>query len=192
MKGWKVGYIRVSTLDQNTDRQLSGVELDRVYTDKCSGSTKERPELKRMIEDVREGDEIFIHDISRAARNLQHLNELVQTLTKKGVTVNFVKENLRFTGDKSNPMEELLLNLLGAVYQFERSIMLERQREGIAKAKARGKYKGRPKSIDPSEILDLLSDGMSMRKVAKELGVSLSSVQRAKKVGADTEKSLII
>lgn len=180
MNGWKIGYKRVSTVDQNTDRQLDGMEFDRVYEDKCSGSTTDRPQLNQLMSDVRQNDEIFVHDISRAARNVGDLNDLVREINSKGATINFVKENLRFTGDKSNPTEELLLNLLASVYQFERAIILERQREGIAKAKQRGVYRGRRATIDKIEIMRLLDEGFSMRKVAEMTNTSLSTVTRAK------------
>ena len=181
MQGWKIGYVRVSTEIQNTDRQLDGIELDRIYEDKCSGSTKNRPALIEMLSNVREGDDVYIHDISRAARNMRDLHDIVNEITSKGASINFVKENLSFTVDKSNPCDELLLNLLTAVYEFERSIMLERQREGIAKAKAKGKYLGRKPEVNHGEILNLLSQGNSMRKVAEITGRSLSTVARIKK-----------
>lgn len=176
----KVGYVRVSTVDQNMDRQLDGLNLDKVFEEKKSARTTDRPKLTEMLDYIREGDEVVVHDISRLARNIQDLHSLVEQITQKGCVLRFVKENLTFTSDKSDPMSELMLTMLGAVYQFERNIMLERQREGIAVAKAKGKYKGRPKSIDRGSILTLLDDGVSMRKTADRLGVSLSTVQRVK------------
>jgi len=179
--GQNIGYIRVSTVDQNLDRQLDGLSLDKVFEDKVSGRTKDRPGLQQMISHIREGDTVYCHDISRMARNLKDLLSLVDEITAKGATLRFEKENLTFTGDKSNPMEQLMLNLLGSVYQFEVSMMKERQKEGIAIAKAAGKFKGRPASVDTDRILELLESGMSMRKVATETGTSLSTVQRTKK-----------
>ncbi|PMG59188.1 resolvase [Vibrio lentus] len=176
----KVGYIRVSTVQQNTVRQLDGVELDKVFTDKCSGSTTERVELQRLKEYVREGDTIVVHDISRLARDMKDLLGLIEFFNNKSVAVQFIKENMIFSADKSNPMNELLLNLLGSVYQFERQMLLERQAEGIAKAKAAGKYKGRTATVDKQAILDCLSSGLSIRKAAQKLGVGVSTVQRAK------------
>lgn len=175
----RIGYKRVSSVDQNTERQLDGVELDKIFEDRCSGSNTKRPQLTAMLDYVREGDEVIVHDISRMARNLEDLISLIKSMNGDGVTVRFLKENLTFTGD-SNPMQELMLNLLGAVYQFERSMLLERQREGIQKAKERGKYKGRPASVDRSAVLKLLSNGFSVRKTAIELGISPSTVQRIK------------
>ncbi|MFA0550514.1 recombinase family protein [Vibrio lentus] len=176
----KVGYIRVSTVQQNTVRQLDGVELDKEFVDKCSGSTTDREELQRLKEYVREGDTVVVHDISRLARDMKDLLALIEFFNSKSVAVQFIKENMIFSADKSNPMNELLLNLLGSVYQFERQMLLERQAEGIAKAKAAGKYKGRVATVDKQSILDCLESGLSIRKTAQKLGVGVSTVQRAK------------
>lgn len=175
----KVGYIRVSTIEQNLDRQLSGVELDKVFEDKCSGKDTQRPGLEAMLEYVREGDEINVHDISRLARNLEDLLTMVKTLTGRGIAICFHKENLTFTGE-ANPMQELMLSMLGSVYQFERSMIRERQLEGIQQAKAQGKYKGRPTNNQlHDEIKALKAEGLSLRKIAKQCGCALSTVQRA-------------
>lgn len=175
----RVGYIRVSTVDQNTERQLDGVEIDKTFTDKCSGKDTNRPQLNALLEYVRDGDEVHVHDISRMARNLEDLIGLVKQLNSKGVSIKFHKESLTFTGEQ-NAMQNLLLGVLGAVYQFERSMLLERQREGIQKAKQAGKYKGRPQQIDREKVRKLLANGVSIRKAAAQLGVAVSSVQRVK------------
>ena len=180
-----VGYIRVSTVDQNTVRQLDGIELDKVFTEYKSGKNKDREQLKSMIDYVRDGDTIHIHSIDRLARNLADLKELINTMNDKGVSVQFYKEGMNFNGDKNDSMTNLLFNILGSFAEFERELMLERQREGIAKAKEEGKYKGRTKSIDDDAIRSAMSkEGASFRKVAKELGISLSTVQRAMKEDA--------
>lgn len=176
----KVGYVRVSSVDQNTERQLDGLTLDKVYTDKASGKDTDRPQLQAMLEYVREGDCIVVHSIDRLARSLADLLSLVQELNTKGVHVQFIKENLLFTGD-DNPTQHLMLSMMGAVAQFERSMIKERQREGIAKAKAKGVYTGRTKSVDDEAIRALIASGMSYRKAAEKLEVSLSTVQRAMK-----------
>jgi len=181
MNGKTIGYIRVSTVGQNTERQLDGVRLDKVFEEKISAKTMNRPKLNEMLEFIREGDTVVVHDISRLARNIQDLHKLVEQITAKGVALKFQKESLVFTDDKSNAMSQLLLSMLGAVYQFERTIMLERQREGIALAKAQGKYTGRRATIDNQKILETLSAGNSICKTAEICGVSKSSVQRAKK-----------
>ena len=175
-----IGYVRVSTVDQKTDRQLDGVHLDRLFEEKASARTANRPVLNDMLGFIRDGDEVVVHDISRLARNIEDLHSLVRQITGKGCELRFVKEGLAFTGNKADPVSELLLGMLGAVYAFERSILLERQREGIALARAKGVYKGRPKTIDPSKIMALLDSGLSMRKAAVKAGVSLSTVQRVK------------
>jgi len=173
-----IGYIRVSSVDQNTVRQLDGLKLDQVFTDKVSGSTVDRPELQAMLRSVRGGDTLHVHSIDRLARSLADLLALVKGLTDKGVAVRFHKENLLFAGEP-NPMQELMLSLLGSVAQFERSMIRERQREGIAKAKEAGVYKGRAKAVDDVAIRAAVENGMSYRVAAKDLGVSLSTVQRA-------------
>tara|TARA_E500000178_G_scaffold325446_1_gene352813 strand:- start:266 stop:820 length:555 start_codon:yes stop_codon:yes gene_type:complete len=181
MNGKRIGYIRVSTVDQKTDRQLADFELDKIFEEKVSAKTANRPQLNAMLDYIREGDEVYVHDISRLARNIEDLHRLVKEIMAKGCAIHFQKENLHFTGDRTDPTQELLLSMLGAVYQFERSILLERQREGIAIAKAAGKFKGRPKSIDNHEIRRILAEGNSISKTANLLGVSMSSVQRAKR-----------
>ena len=176
-----IAYKRVSTTDQNTDRQLdsTGIVFDKSFTDKVSGADTNRPALQEMLNYVRSGDTIHVHSIDRLARNLGDLNKLVTELNSSGVAVQFHKEALSFTGT-DDAMSQLMLNLLGSVYQFERSMLKERQREGIAKAKLKGVYKGRPASIDAGAIMASLNAGVSMRKTAKACGVSLSTVQRVK------------
>lgn len=176
-----IGYIRVSSTDQNTSRQLEGVALDEVFTDKVSAANTDRPELQAMLRHVRKGDVLRVHSIDRLARSLEDLLALVKGLISRGVAVSFHKEQLHFTGE-ANPMQELMLGLLGSVAQFERALIRERQAEGIAKAKEKGVYKGRVKSVDDDAIRKAMAeDGASFRKVAKALGVSLSTVQRAMK-----------
>lgn len=179
-----IGYIRVSSTDQNTARQLDGVALDEVFTDKVSAANTDRPELQAMLRHVRKGDVLHVHSIDRLARSLEDLLSLVKGLISRGVSVSFHKEQLHFTGEAS-PMQELMLGLLGSVAQFERALIRERQAEGIAKAKEKGVYKGRVKSVDDDAIRKAMAeDGASFRKVAKALGVSLSTVQRAMKAGS--------
>lgn len=173
-KGQRVGYIRVSSLDQNTDRQLDDIELDKVFTDKASGKDTKRPQLKAALDYLREGDALVVHSMDRLARNLEDLRRIVRELNNRGVAVNFTKENLTFTGE-DNPMATLLLSMLGAVAEFERSLIRERQAEGIAKAKAKGVYKGRKPKLDPKQLADLkakVNSGEPKAAVAREFGVS--------------------
>lgn len=176
----QVGYRRVSSTDQSTARQLDGHAFDEIFEDKVSGATTDRPALQDMLRFVRKGDTIHVHSIDRLARSLEDLLALVKGLIAKGVAVNFHKEQLLFTGE-ANPMQELMLSLLGSVAQFERSMIKERQREGIAKAKQAGIYKGRVKTVDDQAIRDAITSGLSFRKAAEALNVSLSTVQRAMK-----------
>jgi DNA invertase Pin-like site-specific DNA recombinase len=150
----RVGYKRVSTLEQNTQRQLDGVQVDKCFEDKLSGKDRERPQLQAAVEFVREGDVLIVHSLDRLARNLGDLLALVKELTGKGVCIQFVKENLTFTG-KDDPMSTLLLSMLGAFAAFERELLLQRQREGIAIAKAQGKYKGRAQALTPAQVEQL-------------------------------------
>jgi DNA invertase Pin-like site-specific DNA recombinase len=176
--GQRIGYQRVSTVDQKTDRQLDGVELDKVFTDKASGKDANRPELVRAVDYAREGDTLVVHSMDRLARNLEDLRRIVRELTGQGVKVEFVKESLTFTGEDS-AMNTLLLSMLGAVAEFERSMILERQREGIAIAKAAGKYRGRKASLTGAQVHELrarLAGRESVTSLAKEFGVSRQTV----------------
>ena len=173
-KGQRIGYIRVSSLDQNTERQLEGVPLDRIFTDKLSGKDMARPQLEAMLGFVREGDTLLVHSMDRLARNLDDLRHLVAVLTGRGVRVEFVKENLAFSGEAS-PMATLMLSVMGAFAEFERALIRERQREGIALAKARGDYKGRKKSLSADDVAkakERLEQGVSKAQVARDLGIS--------------------
>ena len=181
----RIAYIRVSTADQNEARQLDGTDRDKTFIERASAKSTDRPKLTEMLDYIRDGDEIIVHDISRLARNVGNLHDLVETITGKGCTLKFIKEGLTFSSDRSNPMSELMLNLLGSVYQFERSIMLERQAEGIAVARQNGKYKGRQKTVDDDAIREMLDSGISIRKTAEALSVGVSTVQRAKAATVD-------
>ena len=178
-----VGYIRVSSAEQNTARQLDGVQLDKTFIEKVSGANTDREQLHAMLDYVRDGDAVHVHEISRLARSLIDLNTLIRDLNKKGVTVIFHRERMTFSPDREqDPLQQLMFNMLASFAQFERQIIKQRQAEGIAKAKERGEYMGRKKTIDDSKIIEAMKkDGASFRKVAKELGVSLSTVQRAMK-----------
>jgi DNA invertase Pin-like site-specific DNA recombinase len=177
----RVGYIRVSSVEQNTDRQLEGQELDKVFTDHASGKDTKRPQLQAALDYVREGDELIVHSMDRLARNLDDLRRMVLDLTKKGVHVRFVKESLTFTGEDS-PMSNLLLSLLGAVAEFERSMIRERQREGIALAKKKGVYKGRKPSLTAEQVKEIrvrLGAGETKTVLANEFKVSRQTLYTA-------------
>lgn len=174
MEGQRIGYIRISSFDQNPKRQLESVSTDKVFTDKASGKDIKRPSLDAMLSFVREGDTVVVHSMDRLARNLDDLRQMVQYLTKKGVRVEFVKECLTFTGEDS-PMANLMLSVMGAFAEFERTLIKERQREGIALAKKRGAYRGRKKSLNDEQIADLkcrVADGAQKTQLAREFGIS--------------------
>jgi len=178
MKGKQVGYIRVSSADQNTERQLDGIALDKVFTDKCSGKDTHRPQLALALDYLREGDTLVVHSMDRLARNVDDLRRIVKTLTADGIAAKFVKENLTFTGDDS-PMNNLLLTLLGAVAEFERSMIHERQREGIALAKARGVYVGRRQQLTLQQVGELkarVERGDQKAQIARDFGISRNTL----------------
>ena len=123
MHGQRVGYIRVSSFDQNPERQLEGVAVDRVFTDKASGKDTQRPELDNLLGFVREGDTLVVHSMDRLARNLDDLRRLVQQLTGRGVRIEFVKEGLTFTGEDS-PMANLMLSVMGAFAEYAEPVIM--------------------------------------------------------------------
>jgi len=181
MSGKQIGYIRVSTIDQNTDRQLHGIELDKVFEDKCSGKDANRPQLKACLEYLRDGDTLVVHSIDRLARSLRDLLNIVQDLLARKVSIRFVKENMDFNGDKPNPTQDLYLNILGAVAEFERQMIRERQKEGILLARQRNAYDkcGRKPSLTPKQIEDIkarLALGETVSALAKEYGVSRQTI----------------
>lgn len=182
-RGQRVGYIRVSTTDQNTARQLDGVELDRIFEDKASGKDAKRPKLQELLAYVREGDTVIVHSMDRLARNVDDLRRIVTELSGRGVRVEFQREGVIFTGE-DNPMNTLLLTMLGAVAEFLRAQNLENQREGIAKAKQAGKYKGRKRVLTPEQIAQVrqrVAAGETKTALAKELGVNRDTLYEALK-----------
>ncbi len=186
--GQLVGYLRVSSLDQKELRQLEGVALDKRFVDKASGKDLHRPELEQLVGYVRDGDTVVCHSMDRLARNLDDLRKVVLGFTDRGVHVRFEKENLTFTGEDS-PMSHLLLSVMGAFAQFERDLIRERQREGIALAKLReGAYVGRKHSLTPLQARELqrrVATGESKTALADELGISRQTVYRyAARTGA--------
>ncbi|EPD3054338.1 recombinase family protein [Proteus mirabilis] len=170
MQGQRIGYVRVSSFDQNPERQLEGVQVARVFTDKASGKDTQRPELERLLAFVREGDTVVVHSMDRLA----DLRRIVQGLTQRGVRMEFVKEGLKFTGEDS-PMANLMLSVMGAFAEFERALIRERQREGIVLAKQRGAYRGRKKSLNSEQIAELkrrVAAGDQKTLVARDFGIS--------------------
>jgi DNA invertase Pin-like site-specific DNA recombinase len=176
--GQRVGYIRVSTFDQNPERQLEGIELDHKFIDKASGKDVKRPELAALLRFVRSNDTVVVHSMDRLARNLGDLRSIVNSLTANNIDVEFIKERLTFTGEDS-PMANFMLSVMGGFAEFERALSKERQREGIELAKKRGAYRGRKKALSDSALAELqdriqnrLSSGSSKTQIAKEFGIS--------------------
>jgi len=198
MTGKKIGYIRVSTILQNTVRQLDGLALDKVFTDKCSGKDTKRPQLQLCLEFTREGDTLIVHSMDRLARDLGDLRDTIDEQTDKGVHVQFIKENLTFTG-KDSLMANLMLNIMGAVAEFELGKIAERRDEGILTAKRcqvcnkprsdhaganhkfQNKYAGRAPAIRASNgkletLKKLIAEEATPTEMARELGVSRQTV----------------
>lgn len=175
MKGQKVGYTRVSTIEQKSDRQLDGIQLDRVFSEHASGKDTNRPQLKAAIAYLRDGDMLIVHSMDRLARNVEDMLRTVRELNAKGVSVQFVKENMSFTAGNDDPRAHLMFAMLGAFAQFERALIGERQREGIAIAKAKGKYKGRKPILNSEQVAAMITritEGIPKSVVAREFKIS--------------------
>jgi len=175
MGGKKIGYVRVSSLEQNTERQLDGVALDKVFTDKASGKDANRPQLKAALDYVRDGDTLIVHSMDRLARNVEDLLRIVRELNDRQVTVEFSKERLTFNGQGDDPMSHLMMTMLGGFAQFERSLIRERQREGIELAKQRGAYRGRKAALTDDQAATLrqrIAAGEKKAVLAREFGIS--------------------
>ena len=182
LKGQKVGYIRVSSVEQNTGRQLEGIEVDRSFVDRASGKNTDRPKFQEMLNYVREGDRVIVHSMDRFARSLKDLVTEVDKLVKRGIAIQFVKENNTYNAE-ATPMDNLMLQLMGAFAQFEREIILERQKEGIKLASAQGKYKGRVHKLKPDQAEALRQEwkkGEYSSKMAlgQAFGISRQAVYR--------------
>ena len=174
----RVGYRRVSDITQSLERQdLVGCE--RIFEEKLSGASADRPALQDMIAFVRSGDEVVVHSIDRLARNLMDLQSIIQELNDKGVTIHFISESLSFSDDGGNAFQTLQLQMLGAFAQFERTVIRKRQAEGIAKAKAKGVYAQRKRTVNPDKIKQLFDDGLAKAAIAKQLNISRMSVYRS-------------
>lgn len=181
MKSHNIGYIRVSSIQQNTDRQMADIILDKVFEDKVSGKDTNRPALKACLDHLREGDTLHVHSIDRLSRNLLDLQKIVNDLVSKGVTVVFHKENMTFSND-ANPMQALMLQMLGAFAEFERSMIKERQAEGIAAAIGKGVQFGAPSKLTREQTATIkarIASGEDKSKVAKEFGISRPTLYKA-------------
>ena len=176
-------YIRVSTISQNTDRQLVGVSCDREFTEKVSAKDMERPQLQAMLSTLRQGDMVNVHELSRLARNTKDLLGIVEQILGLGASIKFHKENMTFnSGESQDAFQQLMLTMLGAIAQFERNLLLERQREGIAIAKAKGRYKGKQSRFNNDEIQKMkerfAKPETNKSALARELGVTRQHLYR--------------
>lgn len=178
----KIAYVRVSTVEQNEARQLEALkkyDIEKWYVEKVSGKDTNRPKLQEMLDFAREGDTIYVHDFSRLARNTADLLTIVDQMTAKGIHFVSNKENI----DTSTPTGKLMLTMIAAIAEFERENLLERQREGIAIAKAEGKYRGRkPIEIDSEVFQDAYARytrrEINKTEMARELGVSRPTLDK--------------
>ncbi len=182
--GIRIGYIRVSSIDQKTDRQLDGEQLTVTFTDKASGKNTDRPQLQALLAgNWPEGSTVVVHSMDRLARSLSDLLRIVEQLTNKGIAVHFVKECKTFRGDSTDAMDKLMLSMLGAFAEYERTLIRERQREGIIKAKQRGVYKGRaPKITDPAMLQQIIAEATALgavkKRIADKYGISRETLYK--------------
>lgn len=178
----KLFYKRVSHIHQNLDRQLHGLDCDREYVEKISGKSIQRPQLQAMLSNIRQGDEVHVHEMSRLGRNTRDLLDIVESIVNAGGSIKFHKENLEFkSGKESDPFQSLMLNLLSSISQFERDLLLARQREGIALAKKRGAYKGRQSKFTEDEFKQMREDFATTKNkaaLAKRWGISRAYLYR--------------
>lgn len=190
-----VGYVRVSSLDQNPERQLEelkAMQVEKIFMDKLSGKNVERPELQNMLNFVREGDTLVVHSLDRLARNLTDLLTMVQDLAGRGVSVRFLNERLDFdAGKEASPVAKLMLSMVGAFAEFERSMIKRRQTEGIALAKERGVYKGRQRSVTDEQIKEvrsMIDMGVPLSKAVKKVGISRTTAYKYLQVRSNHER----
>nr|WP_170329448.1 recombinase family protein [Ruegeria arenilitoris] len=191
--GRKIGYRRVSSEEQNLDRQDLSF-CDRVFEEKLSGGSTKRPELKKMLDFLWMGDEVHVWSIDRLARSMSDLLDILQAISEAGASLHFISENLKFSGspDQDDAVATLQLHMLGAFAQFERSIIRKRQMEGIAKAKAAKKYKGRKPSVNREDVKRRLELKLPVSQVAREMQISRSTVYAiAKELGFQARPGML-
>ena len=191
----EVGYIRVSSFNQNDTKQLAEIKIDHVFKEKMSGKNLKRPKLQECLSFCRAGDTLHVNSMDRLAINLKELQQIVCNITKKEVKVQFHKENLTFTGE-DNPLSKQMLQIMGAVAEFERSLVKERQKEGIEAAKKRGVKLGRKPLMDDEKkekIISLLNERLTKKEIAFKLGVSYETIRLTlKKIEKDYPRTKII
>ncbi|ARC55489.1 DNA-invertase hin [Frondihabitans sp. 762G35] len=183
-KRQSVAYVRVSTADQNLARQLEAIgPVDRVFEEKVSGGSRaDRTALAECIRYVRDGDSVRVSSMDRLARSLRDLRDIVDEISAKGASVTFVKEQQTYGADTGDAIGQLMLNLLGAFAEFERSLIRERQSEGIRIAKEAGRYLGRARKLTPEQVgkaCGLIDAGIPKTVVARKLGINRATLYRA-------------
>ncbi len=172
-------YKRVSTIIQSTERQLIDVPCDREYEDKLSGKNRERPQLEAMLSNLRSGDIVNVHSMDRLARNTRDLLNIVEEINNIGATIKFHKENLTFSPDKKDPYQEMMMTMLAAVSSLERSLINDRVREGVALAKAKGKYKGGKNKLSDEQVKELnnlYKNGVAVAEIARKFEITRPTV----------------
>ncbi|WP_022924890.1 recombinase family protein [Serinicoccus marinus] len=177
-----IGYTRVSTETQSLARQELGLDIDRLFSEKVSGKDRDRPALNEMLRFARDGDTVRVHSLDRLARSLLDLESIVRELTGNGVTVEFITERLTFKPNEEDPASTLMMQVLGSIAQFERSLIKQRQRDGIAKAKARGVYTGRKPALTAEQIAsarERRDSGVPLSRIARDLGVARTTLHAA-------------
>ena len=175
--GARIGYARVSTTGQSLDIQLEALSgCEKIFREKISGAKDDRPELQAMLEFVREGDTVQVTKLDRLARNTRHLLEISEYLQGKGVALNILNIGI----NTATPTGKLMLTMIGAIATFEREMMLERQAEGIALAKLKGKYKGRKATArsKSQEVIEMLEQGLSKPEISRQLEIGITSIYR--------------
>ncbi len=180
-----IGYKRVSTEEQSTERQLHGIELDRpAFEDYISGATKDRPQLELCLLTLREGDVLHVHSVDRLARSLIDAISIIERVLKANATIIIYSPRLEFSADKSNPYNTFQLQLFASIAQLERSMMKERQREGIAQAKLKGTKSGKPFGTQPLDMtrshdaITLCNQGNNISQIAKAMNLSRGSIYK--------------
>ena len=173
-----VGYRRVSSTQQSLNRQDLPDVTGRIFEEKISAKSKDRPQLQEMLQYIRRDDEVHVHSIDRLARNLRDLEDIVNAIITKDASIRFIKEGLHFKPGVDDPFQQLMLQMLGSFAQFERSLMKARQQEGIDKAKAEGKFKGRGAVINEALVTDLLAYEVPAKDVCEWMDIGISSVYR--------------
>lgn len=184
VSGQRVAYLRVSTIDQNLDRQIESVgEVDKIFQDKISGkSTAGRDGLTAALDYIREGDVLVVSSIDRLARSMTDLRQIVDRVVEKGASVEFIHEHLVFSKEGTDPRSTLMLGILGSFAEFERSIIRERQMEGIAEAKKKGKYRGGTPKLTQEQVAEVRARVAAREpktEIARSIGVSRQTVYRA-------------